>query len=191
VFFELFLGRKIMKKYLFVVAILVMIVAASGCTFNSGNDTSSVTTKNYNANGISFDYPDMWNLTAQNATGIDAAMVTLSDTDFNKTNGTSGNYAVILKVPKGTLNIGDLKTQLLSSAKQVGGTGTDSSVTIDGVTANKTTYTAKNGTDQAQVQIISYEKNSSIIMLMYITAKLDPAAQQKYFDVITNSFKTT
>ncbi len=45
-----------MKKYfLFVIAIVALVVMASGCTSQTGNNTTA--TKTYSANGISFNYP--------------------------------------------------------------------------------------------------------------------------------------
>ncbi len=181
-----------MKKYLFAVAIVVLIVAASGCTSQTGNNTStSIPTKNYNGSGISFDYPDIWTLNATNNSAINAVVVTLMDSDYNSTNATKGNYAMVAKLPTASINIGTLKSQFLSSVKDVNGTGTESSITINGITGNQTTYSAKNGTEQAQARIITFDKNSFTYIMMFISFNLDPASQQQYFDVITKSFKAT
>ena len=78
-----------MKKYLFLIVLLVLVVMASGCISNQ-NQTNQSSNKTYSANGISFQYPDTWNLTdsiTKNAT------LQIESPDFQITNGnpTKGN----------------------------------------------------------------------------------------------------
>lgn len=47
------------KYYLLAVAIVALVVMASGCTTQTGNNT---TTKTYSANGMTFNYPGNWTI---------------------------------------------------------------------------------------------------------------------------------
>ena len=86
-----------MKKYfLFVIAIVGLVVMASGCISQTGNNSTA--TKTYSANGMSFNYPDSWSLINQ-TTHTNSTVVALGDSSFmNKT--LNGNGVIIIKTPK-------------------------------------------------------------------------------------------
>ncbi len=62
-----------MKRLFFVLIMLVLVVAASGCT--SQQSTSS--NKTYSANGVSFTYPGNW--TEQNLTSLQSQVGSSAD----------------------------------------------------------------------------------------------------------------
>ena len=87
-----------MKKYfLFVVAIVAIVVMASGCTSQTGNNTTA--TKNYSANGISFNYPSSWAILNETS-NENGTVVALGDADIQKNNTVKGNGVTIIKVPE-------------------------------------------------------------------------------------------
>jgi hypothetical protein len=182
VYFELFLGRKIMKKYLFAVAILVMVVAASGCTSQNGNSTS---TKSYAANGISFNYSSDW-IIINDTTNENGTVIVLGDADIKKNDSVKGNGVNILKIPQSANATAGLKVLKTQFAKL---NGTNGTANIAGVTANETTFNVKGNNVTAQIKIIDFAKNNYIYILQYTTVASDFKTQQQLFDLITNSFQ--
>jgi len=175
-----------MKKYfLFVVAIVAIVVMASGCTSQTGNNSTA--TKTYSANGISFNYPSSWAIINETS-NENGTVIALGDADIQKNNSVKGNGVTIIKVPQNTNSSGDLanlKTQF------AGLNGTNSTETIAGVTANETTITTKINNATAQLKFISFEKNNFIYLIQYVTLSSDFQTQQGLFDTITKSFQTS
>ncbi|MDD3985822.1 MAG: hypothetical protein PHY59_08130 [Methanobacterium sp.] len=114
-----------MRKYIFIVIILLTIIAITyNCISPQGNNTTSI--KIYNANGIYFNYPSSWFIITNN-TAENSSVISIGDTFFNQTNGTRGNGVTIRKIVKTTNSISelkDLKKQLFSM------NGTKSTITI-------------------------------------------------------------
>ncbi len=175
-----------MKKYfLFVIAIVAIVVLASGCTTQTGNNTTA--TKTYSANGMTFNYPSNWDI-INDTTNENGTVIALGDVDIQQNNTVKGNGATIIKVPQNsnsTADLNDLKTQFASL------NGTNSTVSIDGVTANETTISTKINNITAQLQFIDYEKNNFIYLIQYATIASDIKTQEQLFNIITKSFKTS
>jgi hypothetical protein len=175
-----------MKKYfLFVIAIVAIVVLASGCTSQTGNNTTA--TKTYSANGMTFNYPSNWDI-INDTTNENGTVIALGDVDIQQNNTVKGNGATIIKVPQNsnsTADLNDLKTQFASL------NGTNSTVSIDGVTANETTISTKINNVTAQLQFIDYEKNNYIYLIQYATIASDIKTQEQLFNIITKSFKTS
>jgi hypothetical protein len=173
-----------MKKYIFIVIALVgLVVLASGCTSTPGNNTTS--TKTYNANGISFNYPSSWFIIADNTTE-NGTVIALGDVSFNQTNGTQGNGVTIIKIAQtanSTSDLANLKTQLSSL------NGTNSTVTIAGVTANETTFNLSSNNTTAQLKFIDFQSNNFQYLIQYVTVSSDFQKQAGLFDTITKSLK--
>jgi PsbP-like protein len=180
-----------LKKYLFAIVLLALVVFASGCTTQGPtNQTTTMPTKTYNAGGISFNYPDTWNITSQSTEN--ATIVTLTDPDFTKTNGTKGAGVMILKALKTSgVDMTQVRQQMLSSVQQSGANASaTTATTINGINANETTITSTNAQGvQGQIRLIDFEKNNNIYLLMLITIGADIQSQKQNFDVILNSFK--
>jgi len=174
---------KIMKKYLFVViAIVALVVAASGCTSQNGNNTTA--TKTYSNNNISFSYPSNWEIISENSSE-NGTVVAVGDADIQKNNTVKGNGATIIKLPNNSNNTADLATLKNQFASL---NGTNSTTTIAGVTANVTTITTQINNATAQIQFINFEKNNFIYLIEYATIASDFQTQSGLFDTITKSF---
>jgi PsbP-like protein len=178
-----------LKKYLFVIALLALVVMSSGCTSNQNQtNQSQIPTKTYAAGGISFQYPDTWNVTSVNKGNI--TQIIVADTQFINSNNTKGNGVLILKVPKTTnINMTQARQAILNQAKQSGMNASNGTVNIAGLTASETSYSGTvNGTTES-AKIIDFEKNNNLYLLLFVTMGVDVNAAQPYFDVIINSFK--
>jgi PsbP-like protein len=175
-----------MKKYfLFVIAIVAIVVMASGCTSQTGNNTTA--TKTYSANGMTFNYPSNWEI-INDTTNENGTVVALGDADIQQNNTVKGNGATIIKVPQNansTADLNDLKTQFANL------NGTNSTVSIDGITANETTISTKINNVTAQLQFIDFSKNNFIYLIQYATIASDIKTQEQLFNIITQSFKTS
>jgi hypothetical protein len=176
-----------MKKYIFVViAIVALVVAASGCTSQNGNNTTSNSTSanTYSNNNISFSYPSSWSLISENSSE-NGTVVAVGDDDIQKNNTTTGNGAVIFKLPSNENNTSDLNT-LKSEVATLN--GTNSTVTIAGVTANETTFNTTSDNITGQIRLIDFTKNNYLYFIQYTTLSSDFQTQSGLFDIITKSF---
>jgi hypothetical protein len=174
---------KIMKKYLFVViAIIALVVAASGCTSQNGNNTTA--TKAYSNNNISFNYPSNWEVISENSSD-NGTVVAVGDADIQQNNTVKGNGVTIIKLPNTANNTADLNTLKTQFASL---NGTNSTVTIAGVTANETTISTKVNNVTAQIKFISFEKNNFLYLIQYATIASDFQTQNGLFDIVTKSF---
>jgi len=171
-----------MKKYLVALAILSLVIFASGCASQE---------KNYDANGISFNYPTTWNVTSTTS-AANMTMVLVTDPDFTNTNGTKGTTVIVFKIPKNTSsNINQVMHKTVQNVTQPGETASAiKEVTFNGINANETTFTRKNS-DGAQIQskVIYFERNNKLCIMMLSTVSSDFDAQKKNFELILNSFE--
>jgi hypothetical protein len=172
-----------MKKYfLLVIAIIGLVVMASGCVSQTGNNTTA--TKSYSANGISFKYPGSWSLINQ-TTHSNNTVVAIGDSSFNNKT-LNGNGVIIVKSPKNSTSRSD-NTNLKSQTARLNGTKTTQ--TIDGVTANVTTFTTKISNETVLIKSISFEKNNYNYQIQFATISTDIKTQEQMFNTIINSFK--
>ncbi len=174
-----------MKKYfLFVVAIVAIVVMASGCTSQTGNNTTA--TKTYSANGITFNYPSSWAIFNETS-NENGTIVALGDVNFTQNNTTNGNGVVIYK-----LKTNDSASALSNLSKSIPSlNGTTSTVSIAGLTANETTYNETGNNVTAQVKVIYFAKNNFVYLIQYVTIASDFQTQQHLFDTITKSFQAS
>jgi predicted RecA/RadA family phage recombinase len=174
-----------MKKYIFVViAIVALVVAASGCTSQNGNGNNSTTTKNYSNNSISFSYPANWEIISENSSD-NGTVVAVGDADIQKNNTTTGNGVVIFKLPNNANNTADLNTLKTQVASL---NGTNSTVNIGGITANVTTFNTTADNVTGQIRLIDFTKGDSLYFIQYTTLSSDFQTQSGLFDIITKSF---
>jgi hypothetical protein len=180
-----------LKKYLFLIALLLLVVMASGCISNQ-NQTNQTSTKAYSANGISFQYPDTWNLTEN--TTANATVIKIESPDVQITNGnaTKGNLVSIAKeiIPQGTnLTTDNLTTTLSNTIQKSGLNTTNETVNIAGVTATKFSFnqTVQNAT--GNVWIIAFEKNNIIYSFTFASVEEDQQKAKQNFEAIISSFK--
>jgi hypothetical protein len=173
-----------MKKYIFVViAIVALVVAASGCTSQNGTGNNSTTTKNYSNNSISFSYPANWDIISENSSE-NGTVVAVGDADIQKNNTTTGNGVVIFKLPNNANNTADLNTLKTQVASL---NGTNSTVNIGGITANVTTFNTTSDNVTGQIRLIDFTKGDSLYFIQYTTLSSDFQTQGGLFDIITKS----
>ena len=172
-----------MKKYfLFVIAIIGLVVMASGCIGQTANNSTA--TKTYSANGISFNYPSSWSLINQ-TTHSNNTVVAFGDSSFMN-NTLKGNGVIIVKSPKNsssTVNGSNLKSQIAKL------NGTKTSQTVDGVTANVTTFTTTISNETVLIKSLSFDKNNYNYQIQFVTITTDVKSQEQMFNTIINSFK--
>ena len=172
-----------MKKYfLFVIAIVGLVVMASGCVSQTGNNSTA--TKTYSANGISFNYPSSWSLINQTTHGNNT-VVALGDSSFMNST-LKGNGVIITKSApnsNSTVNNSNLKSQISKL------NGTKTNQTVDGTTANVTTFTTKIGNETVLIKSINFEKNNYNYQIQFVTIATDIKSQEQMFNTIINSFK--
>jgi hypothetical protein len=174
-----------MKKYVFVIFILALVIFASGCTQNNQNNQ---TTSKYSVGGISFDYPENWIVLSQ--TLENNSIISLRDPEFQKSNGTKGDVMEITKQPSRTnLTYQTIQNQILNKTNQTNNI-TNGNINITGVSGNLTTLTltTPNGTT-SQLKLIYFQKNNLTYIITFITTGVDVQNQQQYFDSIIKSFK--
>jgi hypothetical protein len=175
--------------YIFIVGLLALVIFASGCINQEGNQTNQSTTGTYSINGLSFNYPIDWVLVDQ--TIGNTHFINLADQSSVESNGTKGSSVAINSLPK-TENITyeSVKNDLTNSTGIEFNT-TEETVDIAGLTANMTTFTGTDGSgNQTQVKIIYFEKDNFVYTLhLIVTGGADIQAQQQYFNTIINSFQ--
>ena len=174
-----------MKKYFLAIIMLVLVVMASGCTTTSQN-----TTKSYDANGVSFDYPNTWQI--ENTTDSNITTIQLSDPEYNQTNASKGSFAVVIIGPEAvSSDMAEFRKILKDEAGTSGVNSTTKTISIAGVQANATTFTGKDDDgSEAYLQLIDFTKaNKSIIIFMAAGGGANIDAAKTNFDVIIKNFK--
>ena len=171
-----------MKKYfIFVIAVIGLVVMASGCISQTGSNSTA--TKTYSANGMSFNYPSSWSLINQ-TTHTNTTIVALGDSSFmNKT--LNGNGVIIIKTPKNSNSTPN--TNIKNQIAKLNGTKTTQ--TIDGVKANVTTFTTKISNETVLIKSISFTKNNYNYQIQFATIATDVKSQEQMLNTIINSFK--
>ena len=176
-----------MKKYLFVLAVLSLVVMASGCTSDQ-----SITTKNFSAGGMSFQYPDTWNASTQ--TNENATQILVASPDFISSNGTEGSVVLILKITNASAsasNMSETRQEFATQAQESGQNYTNATVDIAGISASDLSYVGNDTQgNTAYARLVDFEKDNALYLLMFATGggtDIDDA--KPYFDVIVKSFK--
>lgn len=174
-----------MKKYfIFVVAIVALVVMASGCT-SSQTGNNSTATKAYSSNGISFNYPSDWVIINETSNATLTGVI-LGDVNYKTNNGTNGNGVVVLKIPQtnnSSAEVATLKTQFTN--------GTNSTITIAGVTANETSLNVTENNVTAQLKFVDFTKNNFVYLIQYTSVANGTQTESSLFDTITKSLQVT
>lgn len=166
-----------MKKWIPVLAILLVVVFAAGCTSES---------KTYSGNGVTFQYPAEWSNDYKS--------------DFQSSFGNTGNVLVSLgKDDAGIVVVNfDLGTAKVSASEFASAfkssvtSGSfqfvsEKTVQIAGVTGYEQTYKYTENSTQMYLSVTFFEKNNTMYLLMIGT----PDNSQETNDMILNSFKFT
>ncbi|MEN4017586.1 MAG: PsbP-related protein [Methanobacterium sp.] len=184
-----------MKKYaLFVIAILALVVFASGCTVTQ-NQTSTqptVPTKTYSGSGVSFSYPENW----QELTQISSPNAVVAFGDPNSVDQSTGNVNTLVVVQKAALPAGSTLKQIYDSTYQQFAaqdssfkTISDTTATVDGTTAYVNTHTINVDGVQKQEKAVWLEKNGNIYVILCGALPDAFEGQQANFNAIINTFK--
>jgi hypothetical protein len=174
-------GGSKLKKYLFVIALLALVIFASGCTQSLTSSSSNY----YSLGGISFNYPDGWMVVGQ-AIGNES-IVSIRDPQSLQTNNTRGDSVLMAKAPKSANRTVDIIANQLA---QTTGNTTNGTVSIAGLTANQFIAAGINQNGiQSESKIIYFEKNNMIYTIQVNTIGTTIQSQQQYFDIIINSLK--
>ena len=181
-----------MKKYAFVIAILALVIFASGCTTNQ-NQTSNqftVPTKTYSANGIFFNYPDSWLIT--NTSMLNAVVSFGDPSSVDNSTRDVNTLVIIQKVamqPGMTLkqafdlNFAKMATQN-PNFQQIADTNT----TVDGTTAYVDIHKIDVNGVQKEEKAVWIGKNDKIYVILCGALPNEFDSQQANFDAIINSF---
>lgn len=170
-----------MKKYVFlIIAILALVVFASGCT-NSNY---------YSGNGVSFDYPSSWKTLSASAPNIAAVA------DPNSMNNATGDIYTLAAIQKIALPSGQTLKQVYDSTYQQFAqqdssfkTVSDTTTTVDGTTAYVNTHLIDVNGVQKQEKAVWLTKNGNIYIILCGALPSQFEGQQANFNMIINSFK--
>ncbi len=175
--------------YMFIVTLVALVISASGCIDQEGNQTNQSSTGTYSVNGLSFNYPIDWVLVSQTSGNVH--IINIVDQTFGESNGTRGSSAEIVSQPK-TENVSfEIIKNSLTNSSSITFNSTDGTTNISGLTANTTTFTGTDSSgNETQIKLVYFEKDNFVYILNFIvTGSADIASQQQHFDTITNSFK--
>jgi len=140
--------RNQLKKLPFIISLLILISAASGCIDNQTQNQ----TKNYQMGELSFEYPSTWNITTE-----DNSTVSFSEGSYNVT-------VFKQKKPQGyslkkNLELNDAVNS--TNFKLI----SKNNLTINGLQAYEINYSMDNG--QKQRREVWFEKNNKIYGIIY------------------------
>lgn len=166
-----------MKRLVYVLAVVVLVVLASGCTSNE-------LSKTYSGNNVTFQYPGTWseNATFSNLTGssVATAVAVGNDTQvFTLTSLDISSYS------------DDVKNSVLSTMVQTyksANLTTEKTLTVDGVNATVLSSPDKIASTDAYVSIALWVKNDKLFMALYGSKDGSSTA---IFEKILGTIKTT
>lgn len=181
-----------MKKipiYIFIVALLALVIFASGCTNQNNQTTNQSNVGNYSVNGLTFNYPDNWVLTSQSL-GSNSVVI-LYDPQYQQSNGTKGDSINIVRQPKRANLTYDTVKNGVTNNTNISFNSSGGTINIAGLSGNLTTFT---GTDSSgnptQIKLIYFDKSGfTYIVSFAVGGGVNVQDQQKYFDTVVNSFQ--
>jgi hypothetical protein len=172
------------KKYpLLIIALLVSIVAVSGCVSNQ-NQTNQTS---YSQNGVTFNYPSSWQVA--NTTSPNAVVAVADPKTVD--NQSSPTTLVVIQKSNAT---GDLQTVYSENyANFFNNTGnqrvSEGNITVGGAQAIENVYTANESGVQKEMRAVWLTRNSQIYVILCSALQSDFNNEQSNFDMIINSFK--
>lgn len=166
-----------MKRLIYILAVVLLVVMASGCTSDEWSSN-----KTYSGNGITFQYPGTWSENATKTVTVPSgshsiAAVGSSDEGFAIGSITASGLD--------TASIQDVLNQLVQEY-QGQGYGASKSITVDGSTATMITTTSKDSSGY-YTTIAFWVKNNSLYYAAYVSSTNSTQNMEK----ILGSLKTT
>lgn len=161
-------------------------VFSSGCVTDGGNKT----TKHYVKDGISFDYPENWQIA--NATAPDAVVAVVNPGTVNPETGMATTVVVIQKK---VLSSGSTFNEVYNKNYAVIFNNTsyqrisEGNITFDGLEAYENTYKVDAQGLQKQQRVVWLEKDGNIYVILFSALVSDFNNEKANFDLISNSFK--
>lgn len=185
-----------LKKYLFAIIFISAIVLSAALILeyvNNNNQTSNqspvVPSKTYATNGISFKYPPNWQ--EGNKTG-QYIIAYVKDPKLNSSDGKPGAVVEIMKKTSDGIPLKRFYDDVKAEASNVQGYGvmSDTTTTIDNVTAYEFTSRAMDSNIEEQFRIVLFEKNGFVYMIACGTRSPTYLRDEEAnFNMIINSFK--
>ncbi|BDZ67439.1 PsbP-related protein [Methanobacterium ferruginis] len=168
-----------MKRLIYVLAILSLVIMVSGCTTSTDEWSTNNT---YTGNGVTFDYPGTWNISSDS--GMDDISGATSGAAVEGSDAWFG-FATIDVSSLSTEQRDSLKTTLTQTYNNMNLT-TEKAITVDGVSA-----TLLSSPEQSSSGIYSnvafWVKDDKV----YIAAYTSTNEGTETFERILGSFKTT
>ena len=186
-----------MKKYLFVTILIFAVILSVVVTFeyvSNANQTdnqtsSSIPTKTYSANGVSFNYSADWE--EGNKTG-QYLIAYVKDPKLNSSDGKPGAVVEVMKRTSNGVPLKRFYDDVKGEASNVPGYGvmSETTTTVDNVTAYEFTARAMDSNVEEQFDILLFEKKGFVYMLACGTrAPTYLSDEEENFDIIIKSFK--
>jgi len=183
-----------LKKYIFVIALLAIVIAASGCT-DTGNQTanqttSNVPTKTYQNDQFSFEYPETWEIVNSTTPSV---VVAVGDPKSADSNGNINTLTAIQSAPlpsgstlKDTF---DATYQNFEQTETTYNLISEGSITVNGLSGYENIHTIDvNGVTKKE-RAVWLEKNGTIYVILCGALPADFDTANADFNVIINSFK--
>lgn len=158
------------------------------------NQTPEIPTKIYAAGGISFQYPDSWNITTDQINGTNMQLVIQDPASAGDPQSTQVAAFYILKVQKDPYEtLEQRKNSFIQSLTDSGANIAPSSTantTVSDINATETIYSG-NGPkyEKIQLKLVYFEQNDIFYIMAFLTKEIDLESQNTYFNIISNSFK--
>ncbi|HEX3014256.1 MAG TPA: PsbP-related protein [Methanobacterium sp.] len=186
-----------MKKYLLAIILIFAVILSAAVTFEyvyntnqTSNQTSpSIPTKTYSTNGISFNYSTDWE--EGNKTG-QYLIAYVKDPKLNSSDGKPGAVVEVLKRVSNGVPLKRFYEDVKGEASNVPGYGvmSETTTTVDNVTAYEFTARAMDNNVEEQFDIILFEKKGFVYMIACGTrAPTYLSDEEENFDMIIKSFK--
>ncbi|AEG19135.1 PsbP-related protein [Methanobacterium paludis] len=179
-----------MKKYPFLVlALLIVVVSASGCVSNQNQ--TNVTS--YSQNNVSFNYPSSWQ--TANATSPNAVAAVA---DPNTVDSSTKVPTTLVVIQKSNASTGSSLQTIYNSNYATFFNNTsyqrvsEGNITVSGSNALENVYTTNSSTGaQLEMKAVWISQNNNIYVILCSSLASDFQNQQSNFDTIIDSFKAS
>lgn len=173
-----------MKKYIFIIILLLFVIISSGCTNflnnnqTSGNSTFNITekdskTNHYDDNEISFDYPHNWNITV----GIYSISL------FNDRKQITIEKPEIIAVY--TVNSGKNVSGSVPLPKEI---ISNETIIVDGLKAQKIVYQTKRDSGPSRIEL-TINKNGKVFKIYFFAPANEFKSAEGDFNIVINSLR--